>query len=135
MYDVERSMLDNWAAWIRRNRYQFGPRKPKCSIGETAELGVRTGPVVYNDEAIDPDEEAQVVDAFMTLTRESSYRVYAALMARHVREFVDTRGVRWTNSQLPERKMARAMYGTSEEAARKMFRRDCEEGYARLRRY
>ena len=135
MYTIERAMLDNWAAWMRRNRYQFGPRRPKCSIGTAAELGIPPGPVHYSDEAVDPDEEAQIVDAFMAGLRESSHRIYAALMARHVREFVDTRGVRWANSSLPERKIARAIYGTAEEAALKMLKRDCIDGYARLKGY
>lgn len=135
MYSVERAMLNNWAAWLKRNKYQGGPKKPRNSIGAVMELGIPTGPVHYNDEIVDPDEDAELVNQFMAGLYESSHRVYAALLARHVREFVDSRGIRWVNSQLPERKIARAIYDTSTEASVRMFRRDCDAGYEQLHIY
>lgn len=134
-YALERALLDVWARWVRRSRYAGAPTKPKCVLDEMIELGIRTGPVRYTDEDVDVDAEAERVDSFMAGLRQTDSRVHAALIARHLREFTDTKGRTWRDATLPERLKAQAMYGTDRHAALRMFRRDCDAGYQLLARY
>lgn len=126
-------MMDNWASWRRRKMYSGGPKRPTCVIGDIQELGVPTGPTRYDQCEIDPDEEAQFVDRFMVEINTAHPRVWAALMARHTKEYMDRTGTYRRGKGMPIKDIAMQMYGTSKETARKMLARLCNEGYDLMR--
>lgn len=132
---VQRSMMDNWASWRRRKKYAGGPKKPTCVIGDIQELGITTGPVHYSQHEVDPDEAAQFVDQFMIELNSTHHRIWAALMARHTKEYIDRTGAYRQGKGMPIRDIAMQMYGTSQETARKHLSRLCNEGYDLMRRH
>lgn len=132
-WPIERAMLDYWARWLRRNRYLGAPAThPKCNIGKVMDLGMPTGPTRYSDEAVDVDEEAEIVQQFMLDQMSDNHRIYRALVARHLRELIDEKGIRHAQDGAKEKDMAPRIYGGSVSAAVRRMQRDCNEGYERL---
>lgn len=126
-------MLDYWARWLRRNRYLGAPPlHPRCSVGKIVDLGMPTGPTLYSSEAVDVDEEAEIVQEFMIRQRSDNRRIYRALTARHLRELIDDKGIRHDQDGAKEKDLAPRIYGGSIPAAVRRMQRDCNEGYERL---
>lgn len=137
MYENQRQDFDIWGRAYRREMYADGPKLQKDPLARMMELLAKRSnePVVY--EQGDPNQRSRhdietairEVSAVMARLKKVDLDAYACLMARHARTFKDTRSVGWSRSQLPERMMAKAMFGGNPETAKSTFRRACERGY------
>lgn len=143
MYENQRFDFDVWGRVYRKESYDGAPRLQPNPLAEMMRLWAKRNsePVKYETHR-DPEEltrdeiEAayQAVGWIMEQIKETDREAHDCLMARHVRTFEDARGVSWARAQLPERMMAKAMFGGNPQSAQSRFRRACERGYAAYQR-
>lgn len=143
MYENQRFDFDVWGRVFRKEAHDGAPRLQPNPLAEMIRLWAKRSkePVKYemhrDPEELTRDEiEAayQSVNWIMARIKETDGEAHTCLMARHARTFVDTRGVNWARAQLPERMMAKAIFGGNAETAKTRFRRACERGYAEYHR-
>lgn len=143
MYENQRFDFDVWGRVYRKEAYDGAPQLQPNPLAEMIKLWAKRGsePVKYEtrrdaDELTRDEIEAayQSVSWIMARLRETDREAYDCLMARHARTFIDSRGVSWARAQLPERMIAKAIFGGNPETAKTRFRRACERGYAEYQR-
>lgn len=138
---AEIRLLNRWARWCLNGNQGEIMRlcgltwagSPKSIMARVWESGAADEEAVTGYARELPpvhDFGSQEVDCFMAALRPIQPEAHTAILARHARvvngEHILTRSESW---------IGRAVYGYTENNSRKALTRDCESGYAALRRW